>query len=509
MKSTSKAGTKLGPSTKTASRLFTQSKLAIATGLIAGAMGATMLSSSPLFADSATVNTSARIAGSLPDLTTMIKNNRSAVVGISAKFAKPKTTMSNQRQGNPNQFKGMPEGFEELFKNLPQQPRGHNFGQRQKEAHGSGFIISKDGYVVTNAHVIDDSQNVTVELEDNRELKAKVIGIDKLSDIALLKVDATDLPMVELGDSDKLDVGQWVVAIGTPFGLDYTATQGIVSALSRSLPKDSYVPFIQTDAAVNPGNSGGPLFDLDGQVVGVNSQIYSRSGGYMGVSFAIPSNIVKNVTDQLKAKGSVSRGWLGVGIQEIDESLAQSLGMSDSKGSLITSVQPDSPADKAGLQAGDVITQFNNQDVNEVSELPLIVGSTKIGSKVPVMIVRSGKDKVLSVTVEQLKGKDNKPVIAALEKGSLGVAVSSLTDEERADFKNKNEGVKVEQVLADSAAEAAGLRSGDIILKVGGKSIESPAKLKSAIQQADGDKPLAILLKRGDQSIFVAVHLNS
>ena len=269
------------------------------------------------------------------------------------------------------------------------------------------------------------------------------------------------------------------------------------------------MPFIQTDAAVNPGNSGGPLFDLDGQVIGVNSQIYSRSGGYMGVSFAIPSNIVKNVTEQLKANGSVSRGWLGVGIQGIDESLAESLGMENSKGSLITSVQPDSPADKAGLQAGDVITQFNNKAVNEVSELPVIVGSTPIGSKVPVSIVRDGKDKVLKVTVEKLKGKDDKPVIAGLEKGSLGVAVSSLTNEEKADFKNKNEGVKIERVLADSAAEAAGLRSGDIILKVGGKSIESPAKLKSAIQKADGDKPLAIFLKRGDQSIFVAVHLNS
>jgi len=499
-------------STKAVNSVFTKSKLVIATSLIAGAMGATMLSSGPLFADSTNTNTSAAIAGSLPDLTKMIKNNRSAVVGISAKFAKPKKVVGNHgNQGNPNfdpeKYKNLPKEFQELFKNFPQQP--HSYGNRQKEAHGSGFIISKDGYVVTNAHVIDDSENVTVELEDSRELKAKVIGVDKLSDIALLKIEATDLPMVALGDSDKLDVGQWVVAIGTPFGLDYTATQGIVSALSRSLPRDTYVPFIQTDAAINPGNSGGPLFDLDGQVVGVNSQIYSRSGGYMGVSFAIPSNIVKNVTDQLKANGSVSRGWLGVGIQDIDKSLAESLGMNNSKGSLVTSVMPDSPADKAGLQAGDVITQFASKPVDEVSELPVIVGNTPIGAKVTISIVRDGKNKVLDVTVEKLKGKDDKPVIAAVEKGSLGVAVSSLTNEEKADFKNKNEGVKVEKVLADSAAEAAGLRSGDIILKVGGKSIESPAKLKATIQQADGDKPLAILLKRGDQSIFVAVHLNS
>ena len=341
---------------KSTSNIFKQSKLVLATGLVAGAMGATLFASGPLLAESTSINTSASIAGSLPDLTTMIKTNRSAVVGISAKFEKPKSS-SYKGQSNPNQFKGLPPNMQELFKNFPQQPRG--YGNRQKEASGSGFIISSDGYVVTNAHVIDDSKNVTVTLEDKRELKATVVGVDKLSDIALLKIEAKDLPMVKLGDSDKLDVGQWVVAMGTPFGLDYTATQGIVSALSRSLPKDTYVPFIQTDAAVNPGNSGGPLFDLDGQVVGVNSQIYSRSGGYMGVSFAIPSNIVKNVTDQLKANGSVSRGWLGVGIQGIDESLAESLGMSNSKGSLITSVQPDSPADKAGLQAGDVITQFN------------------------------------------------------------------------------------------------------------------------------------------------------
>jgi len=368
---------------KSSNSIFTRSKVAIATGLVAGAMGATFLASGPLFADSATVNTSARIAGSLPDLTTMIKNNRSAVVGISAKHSAPKIGMDFQ--GNGNQFRDLPPGLEQFFKGFPQQPRG--YGNRKREGHGSGFIISKDGYVVTNAHVIDDSQDVTVELEDKRELKAKVIGSDKLSDIALLKIEANDLPFVELGDSDKLDVGQWVVAIGTPFGLDYTATQGIVSALSRSLPKDTYVPFIQTDAAVNPGNSGGPLFDLDGQVIGVNSQIYSRSGGYMGVSFAIPSNIVKNVTEQLKTDGRVSRGWLGVGIQGIDKSLAESLGLDNTKGTLITSVSPSSPADKGGLQAGDVITKFDKKDVNETSELPVIVGNTPIGKKVAVSIV--------------------------------------------------------------------------------------------------------------------------
>ena len=488
---------------KVSNHVSTRTKVALATGLIAGAMGATMLASGPLFADSATVNTSARVAGSLPDLVTMIKNNRSSVVGINAKHSAP--ALGSGSQGNGSQFKDLPPGFEQFFKGFPQQPRG--FGNRKREGNGSGFIISKDGYVVTNAHVIEDSQDVTVELEDKRELKAKVIGSDKLSDIALLKIEADDLPFVELGDSDKLDVGQWVVAIGTPFGLDYTATQGIVSALSRSLPKDTYVPFIQTDAAVNPGNSGGPLFDLDGQVIGVNSQIYSRSGGYMGVSFAIPSNIVKNVTEQLKVDGRVSRGWLGVGIQGIDKSLADSLGLPNTKGTLITSVSPSSPADKAGLQAGDVITQFDKQAVNETSELPVIVGSTPIGKKVSVAIVRAGKSKMLDVTVEKLKSKDDKPVVASLEKGSLGVNVSSLTDADREGFVNKNEGVKIEKVMPDSAASKAGLEVGDIILQVGGKSIDTPAKLKSIITAAKSDKPLAVLLKRGDQSIYVAVHL--
>ena len=492
---------------KSASSILNKSKLVIASGFIAGAVGAATFSSAPLLAESTVTNTAASIAGSLPDLTKMIKSNRSAVVGISVKF--DKVNSSNQEKEFEERFKDLPPSMQEFFKGFPQQPRGHDYGNRQRRASGSGFIISSDGYVVTNAHVIDDSQNVTVTMEDKRELKAKVIGVDKLSDIALLKVDEKNLPSVKLGDSDKLDVGQWVVAMGTPFGLDYTATQGIVSALSRSLPRDTYVPFIQTDAAVNPGNSGGPLFDLDGQVIGVNSQIYSRSGGYMGVSFAIPSNLVKNVTDQLKADGRVSRGWLGVGIQDIDKSLAESLGLSNSKGTLITSVSPSSPADKAGLQAGDVITQFDEKDVGETSELPLIVGNTTIGKKVTVNIIRTGKAKTLNVIVEKLKGKDDKPVVAALEKGSLGVAVSILTDKEKENLQNKDEGVKIEKVFADSAAEAAGLRSGDIILQVGGKSIESPAKLKSTIQQADGDKPLAILLQRGDQSLFVAVHLNS
>lgn len=482
--------------------LLKKHKLALTMSLLLGTMGTYMLSSSPLQADTNT--TSVAVATTLPNLTTLIKQNRSAVVSISVKSDRRNATTDIPHL---NKLDKLPKEFRELFKNPP---RGHDFGGRKTRSHGSGFIISNDGYVVTNAHVIDNASKITVSLEDKRKYTAKVIGIDKLSDIALLKIDASNLASVTLGDSDKLDVGQWVVAIGTPFGLDYTATQGIISALSRSLPSETYVPFIQTDAAVNPGNSGGPLFNLKGQVVGVNSQIYSRSGGYMGVSFAIPINIVKNVTEQLKSAGSVSRGWLGVGIQGVDQILAKSFGIGKTDGSLVTSISSGSPAEKAGVQVGDVIITFDSKAVKSVKDLPLLVGSTPIGKDVFMTVLRSGVEKVLNVTIDKLAGKDGKkPVLASLEKGSLGVAIAKLTKEEQASIKNKNQGVMVKEVLPDSPAENAGLQSGDIILSIDGKNIESPSMLKTIINQAEADKPLAILLKRGDQALFVAVLLDS
>ncbi len=487
---------------------FGKTRLTIAMSVLLGSMGAMMLSSSALHADSTTgVNTTlpVNVAGTLPELKTLIKQNRNAVVSINVSIN------DNQKKLSQDQLKKLPKEFREFFKNLPQGPHGFQFGGQHKSlAQGSGFIISSDGYIVTNTHVVNNAHKITVRLADKRKFEAKVVGLDKLSDVALLKIDAKDLPSVSLGNSDKLDVGDWVVAIGTPFGLDFTATQGIVSALSRSLPSETYVPFIQTDAAVNPGSSGGPLFNLQGQVIGVNSQIYSRSGGYMGVSFAIPINIVKNVTEQLKTDGKVSRGWLGVGIQDVDENLAQSFGISKAEGSLVSSVVPDSPAAKAGFQPGDVITEFDNKAVRSAQDLPLLVGNTPIGKKVSVSILRSGTQKVLDVTISKLGGKDDAPVLASLKKGSLGIAVSSLTDKERAKLKIREEGgVKVDKVLTDSPAETAGLLTGDIILSVNGKSVKSPSALKTIIQQSDVKKPLAILLKRGDMSLFVAVKLDS
>lgn len=490
--------------------LFTRTKMTIAMSLLLGSTGAFMLSSAPLMADSTTgVKTGLPItvAGTLPELKTLIKQNRSAVVSISV--VQNDVNQINQKRYR-DQLKRLPKEFGDLFKNMPQGPHGFQFGQKHKsQAQGSGFIIAKDGYIITNTHVVDNAHKITVRLADKRQFQAKLIGSDKLSDIALLKIEAKDLPSVEFGNSDNLDVGEWVVAIGTPFGLDFTATQGIISALSRSLPSETYVPFIQTDAAVNPGSSGGPLFNLKGQVIGVNSQIYSRSGGYMGVSFAIPINIVKNVTEQLKTDGKVSRGWLGVAIQNVDENLAKSFGIPKAEGSLVSSVVPDSPAAKAGFQAGDVIVRFDDKAVRSAQDLPLLVGNTPIGKDVAITIVRSGSEKVLDVTIQKLGGKNEEPVLASLSKGSLGVAVSTLTANERVKLKIKKNGVKVEKVLSDSPAENAGLQTGDIILSVNGNNIDSPSSLKNIIQKSEGDKPLAILLQRGDMSLFVAVKIES
>ena len=373
---------------------------------------------------------------------------------------------------------------------------------------GSGFIISADGYVVTNAHVVEDATAVTVGLSDKRELPAEVVGLDKLSDIALLKIKADNLPVVQLGDSDALQVGQWVVAIGAPFGLDHSATQGIVSALSRSLPDGTYVPFIQTDVAVNPGNSGGPLFDLGGRVVGVNSQIYSRSGGYMGISFSIPINVAKNVVEQLKTKGQVSRGWLGVEIQDMDQKLANSFNLSQPNGALVASVMPGSPADKAGVQAGDIIVNFAGSAVNSASDLPLLVGNTPVGTKAVMKVLRAGTEKSLDVTVDQLADKDagkSSSPIASNDSASLGVAVTKPTEAERkANNLPEGKGVIIRKVLPNSPAEQAGLEVDDVILSVNNAPIGSTEELKSLVKAAPDDKPLAILVVNGDKTRFVA-----
>lgn len=477
-----------------------QNKLALAVGLLM--CSALTVGSLPALAEVAPATAAATPApavappvagGSLPELTTLIKQNSAAVVNISVEGG-------NMASELPE---GLPPEFERFFRGMPEmQPKG------RVRASGSGFIVSADGYIVTNAHVVEDAESVSVGLSDKRDLPAEIVGVDKLSDIALLKVKADNLPVVQMGDSNVLEVGQWVVAIGAPFGLDHTATQGIVSALSRSLPDGTYVPFIQTDVAVNPGNSGGPLFDLNGRVVGVNSQIYSRSGGYMGISFAIPINVAKNVVEQLKTSGQVSRGWLGVEIQDMDQGLASSFNLNQPDGALVASVQSGSPADKAGLQAGDIITGFGEGAVNSASDLPLLVGNTPIGKQVPVKILRAGAAKTVDVTIDKLASKDGEPAKLAdakVEKGMLGVLVSGMNADELKNNKLDN-GVLVQEVLGDSPAEQAGLEKGDIIISVNNNPIRTAEELKSVLSSAPADKPLAMLVMQDGQTRFIAVN---
>jgi serine protease Do len=354
--------------------------------------------------------------------------------------------------------------------------------------------------------VVEDAKSVTVGLGDRRELSAEIVGVDTLSDIAVLKVKADNLPTVQLGDSSALEVGQWVVAIGAPFGLDHSATQGIVSALSRSLPDGTYVPFIQTDVAVNPGNSGGPLFDLGGRVVGVNSQIYSRSGGYMGISFAIPVNVAKTVVEQLKSKGKVERGWLGVGIQDMSQDLASSFKLNQLDGALVSSVQAGSPAAKAGLQVGDLIVGFGTGKVKSSSDLPLLVGNAPIGTQVPVKVLRAGTEKTLDVTIAKLDSTEAETSLIKAENDNsiLGLGVSSLSGDDLTSRKLSN-GVLIEQVLADSAAEKAGLETGDVIVSVNNQSVSTPADLKTAVQAAPAGKPIAMLIMQGENTRFIAI----
>ena len=447
-------------------------------------------------------------ADALPQLIQLIKDNRDAVVHISVEVENKAAGSAAAEMFAMPDGQELPKELEKFFRSLP---RGGTPQQpRDAQAMGSGFIVSQDGYIVTNTHVIDNASKIKVTLNDKRELTAKVIGKDKYSDIALLKVEATGLPMVNLGDSDKLEVGQWVVAIGAPFGLDHSATQGIVSALSRSLPDGTYVPFIQTDVAVNPGNSGGPLFDLNGNVVGVNSQIYSRSGGYMGISFAIPVNLVKNITEQLKTAGVVNRGWLGVQIQNLDQELANSFSMTKPQGALVASVQPSSPADKAGVQAGDIIVGFNNAEVTSADHLPLLVGTTGIGSTVPLKVLRAGAEKILNVTIEKLADKDAGELQEVAQNsttstGALGLAVAGLSDQERKEAEIGMDGVVVREVRADSPASRAGLQTGDVIISVNNTGIKSPEELKMIVDKAPTDKPLAMLIQRDDEKRFIAV----
>lgn len=439
------------------------------------------------------------VAQELPDFTGFVEQYGSAVVNIST------VQKTNNRRtfqpGRPNEE--IPEIFRHFFGEQVEPPKSEG------ESLGSGFIISEDGYILTNNHVIQNAEEIIVSLSDRRQLEAELIGADKRSDLALLKIKATNLPLVKLGHSQDLKVGEWVFAIGSPFGFDHTVTAGIISAIDRNLPRENYVPFIQTDVAINPGNSGGPLFNMQGEVIGINSQIYSRTGGFMGLSFAIPVDVATDVVQQLKSQGYVDRGWLGVVIQEVDRDLAESFGLDKPVGALVAEVLKGSPAETAKLKAGDVILEFNGRKIQKASDLPKRVGQTTIGKKVPVKIMRAKKTKTLSLTVGTLPEDETvteKPSVGKIsESNRIGVDVSNLNAEQRQQFEVE-QGVVITQVFAGVGREA-GLRSGDIITMINGKAVADTAAFDKIVTQLPAGKTANLLVKRRGHSQFVTIRL--
>ncbi|NEX17653.1 MAG: serine peptidase [Halochromatium sp.] len=380
----------------------------------------------------------------------------------------------------------------------------------QGRSLGSGFILSSDGYILTNAHVVEAADEIIVRMSDRREFVAQAIGADERSDIALLKIEASDLPAVELGLSAAVEVGEWVLAIGSPFGFEHSATAGIVSAKGRSLPSENYVPFIQTDVAINPGNSGGPLFDLQGRVVGVNSQIYSRTGGFMGLSFAIPIDVAIDVVEQLKEKGRVSRGWLGVLIQDVTRDLAEPFGLPHPVGALVSQVLPESPAEKAGLRAGDIILAFDGIDVPTSSSLPPLVGVTKVDVTVPVELLRDGKRREVAVTLAELP-EDETALIhhgqpAAPAANRLGLVMKEVPEDQRELLGLEHPGVLVDRVET-GPGERAGLRDGDLILSFGNEQVQGLAHFARLVEAAPAGGSVAVLVQRGDGRMFYALRL--
>ncbi|MAA72442.1 MAG: serine peptidase [Bermanella sp.] len=446
---------------------------------------------------------SAQAFSQLPDFTDLVEQASPAVVNIST-TQKPSGRFGGQMD--------IPQNIPDFLRHfIPQQPRGNPRGHSQERASlGSGFIVSKDGYVLTNNHVIEGADHIFVRLNDRRELEAKLIGYDPSSDLALLKVEANNLPTVEVGNSEKLKVGEWVVAIGSPFGFDYSVTAGIVSAKGRSLPNENYVPFIQTDVAINPGNSGGPLFNLEGEVVGINSQIYTRSGGFMGLSFAIPMNVAMEVVSQLKENGVVSRGWLGVAIQEVDKNLAESFGLSKAAGALVSQVVQNGPAAAAGLQSGDIITEFNGSDVVLSSDLPHLVGRVRPGTKSHLKVIRNGKSKRLSVIIGELPQDDNILASNRMPQQSrqinrLGIEVIGLTASQKKQF--DTQGVLVKSVSQGPGANA-GLINGDVITMIFSEIIRDVDDFERVVKQVPSGRYVPMQIVRRGTPMFITLRVN-
>jgi len=450
----------------------------------------------------------------LPDFTDLVDQVGPAVVNIRT------VEKVAQRGGNGEMDEEMQEFFRRFFgQPLPGQPGQPRQTPRPQEPQeesrprgvGSGFILSPDGFVMTNAHVVDGASEVLVTLPDKREFKAKIIGADKRTDVAVVKIDATGLPSLKMGDVSKLRVGEWVMAIGSPFGLENTVTAGIVSAKQRDT--GDYLPFIQTDVAINPGNSGGPLINMRGEVVGINSQIYSRSGGFMGISFSIPIDEAIRVSEQLRTSGRVSRGRIGVSIDQVTKDVAESIGLGKAQGALVRSVEAGSPGEKAGIEAGDIITRFDGKAIEKPSDLPRLVGNTKPGTKSTLTVFRRGSSRDLTVTVAEIE--PDKPARTAAEREeptpkpsasaaakSLGLAVSDLTEAEKKEIKLRG-GVKIE-AATDNAARA-GLKEGDVILAVGNIEVANIKEFEAAVGKADKSKPVSVLFRRGEWAQYTLI----
>jgi serine protease Do len=446
-------------------------------------------------------------SGLLPDFTDLYEKQGPAVVSIDV--------TQRVRRGPRTPELSEDDPFYEFFRRFGPVPRGGPQRDFEAQSAGSGFIVSADGYIVTNAHVVDSADEVRVRLTDRREFTAKVVGTDKRTDVAVIKIDAKDLPKVTIGDPEKLKVGEWVVAIGKPFGLENTMTAGIVSAKGRDLPQENLVPFIQTDVAINPGNSGGPLFNLRGEVVGINSLIYSRSGGYMGLAFAIPIDVAMNTVSQLRDKGRVTRGRIGVQIQEVSREAADSFGLKQAAGALVNSVEKGGPADKAGIEAGDIILKVDGRDVPNSSTLPRIITQVRPGTKVTLNVWRNGSARDVAVTVAEMK--EEAPTVARrgttpapkekAKPNRMGLVLADLTPEQRKEADVKS-GVLVEDIVGSVRGN---LQPGDIILAIISRGVTNEAKAATQVNdylaKLEKNASVTLQVKRGEQTFFATIRL--
>jgi len=450
----------------------------------------------------------AQTSRGLPDFTELYEQQGPAVVSIDVTQTVKRSQLPDLSEDDP---------FYEFFRRFGQVPRGRERPRDlEQQSVGSGFILSSDGYVLTNAHVVDDASEVLVRLTDKREFRAKVVGIDKRSDVAVLKIDATGLPKVTIGDPDKLKVGEWVAAIGKPFGLENTITAGIVSAKGRELPNENLVPFIQTDVPINPGNSGGPLFNMKGEVIGINSLIYSRTGGYMGLAFAVPIDVAMNAVKQIQEKGRVTRGRIGVQIQEVNKETADAFGLSKAGGALVNSVEKGGPAEKAGIESGDIILKVDGKSVTSSSELPRIITQVKPGAKITLQVWRKGATKDLTVTVAELKDEEasarparkSAPSKEKAKPNRMGLVLSDLTDDQKKELDVKN-GVLIEDVTSTRG----NIQAGDVILAVISKGATLDARsadqVNALIAKLDKGAAVTLLLRRGDQQFYSSVKVGN